>query len=364
MTPLETARRALLALDSALPLRAAQVIDALEQLGDEAVVELPLVLEVLRGGATPGTFDGVSAWLRLREGSMDPGLRAALVRLVSARVFTLTRVAELQARWRDDPEGRAPLRDEVLATPVPPMGNAHSLYVASARAMPSSVWPRRPVHDGGPAPKLLARGYVEAGLAALTQLRPRLTPPDAAVVDAALPHLERVVASGLRQPVVPMAGHATALEAANALGPELKPRSAPLKVLRSVITEARLVLHSPDKVGTATRAAMKAMAQALADDPAAQRGWLEALDAELVRLDAVAALERLEKVPSGPVRACPWRGVDGAKVTMWVVEVTDERFALLSKPGARWVLTEGDRDTVLATVPDAHFPGVVAALSR
>jgi hypothetical protein len=62
-------------------------------------------------------------------------------------------------------------------------------------------------------------------------------------------------------------------------------------------------------------------------------------------------------------RACLWRGFDGAKVTMWLVRLSDERFALLSKPGARWALTEGDRDAVLATVPDAHFPAAVAALS-
>jgi hypothetical protein len=62
-------------------------------------------------------------------------------------------------------------------------------------------------------------------------------------------------------------------------------------------------------------------------------------------------------------RACLWRGVDGAKVTMSLVRLSDERFALLSKAGARWALTEGDRDAVLATVPDAHFPAAVAALS-
>lgn len=86
------------------------------------------------------------------------------------------------------------------------------------------------------------------------------------------------------------------------------------------------------------------------------------LDAELSRLDAVTQAQKQKlKVPQ-PIAATLWRGTSGVKTTHWLVRLADDTFGLISKTRGKWVWSQGARDDVLATVPDALMPEAVAAV--
>lgn len=340
----EQLKRAILTLTGFTQLQA----NVLRHVSELPEAERALELAVLAGAFSPGaaSVDALTSWLRVSQGGLDRPMRAAVVRLTAQKLKTFAAVGTLIESWNaGSAEARLALQQEWIDAPVAPTGSAHGLYMAAAREVDAAALPKTAVHGGAPTPKPLAPGYLEVGLLLLRELRGDASPAEQKEIDAVLAQLETVTKVTI-----------------GSLPPNATRTSVPLRVLNMVCNEARTVFRAPDKVGSALRPGVKLVAQSMKGDVERQRRFLRALDAELVRLDAIASLSRLDRHTSAAVLACPWRGVVEGKVKLWLMRLAGERYALLYKPKHHWDVLEGDRDSVLASVPDALFPGAIAAL--
>jgi len=81
----------------------------------------------------------------------------------------------------------------------------------------------------------------------------------------------------------------------------------------------------------------------------------------VLHLEALTGRRDEEKVLPVPSVATPLRGLTEGKPTHYVMVLADGRFAAFGKVGARWQVQVGDRDTVLACLPDTLFAAAVAA---
>ncbi|MBK7398973.1 MAG: hypothetical protein IPJ34_22470 [Myxococcales bacterium] len=146
---------------------------------------------------------------------------------------------------------------------------------------------------------------------------------------------------------------------------KLKAGSPATIAARAAALEARAASNRPDSAGRAAQTATTKVLEATfaREGAAATRALFDALDAELRRLDVLCAFE-----DHGPevhhVARAVLRGSDDdeggePKTTLWLAELEGGAFALLAKPGRRWVLTVGTRDEILATVPDRWFDRAV-----
>jgi hypothetical protein len=90
------------------------------------------------------------------------------------------------------------------------------------------------------------------------------------------------------------------------------------------------------------------------------REFIALLDDKIMELAFRTALnEHAPRATAGVPRDVLWVG---GKPLHWLVR-TDRRYGLLGKIGPRWRFVEGERDEVLATVPDAYFDAAVRAIS-
>ena len=133
-----------------------------------------------------------------------------------------------------------------------------------------------------------------------------------------------------------------------------------LSVARLAAAAARRAVRNPAATSVALCAAVKLVARLeRAAAEARLRGFLGALEAELVRLEAAAAVaDRID--PELGVAAVLWRGVEEGRVASWLVRLTAaRRYGLLARVAGRWRWFEGGRDDVLSNVPDRHFEQAV-----
>jgi len=85
------------------------------------------------------------------------------------------------------------------------------------------------------------------------------------------------------------------------------------------------------------------------------------IDSLCVHLEALVRLTEHDLAPSAkPVRTL-WRGSIDDKPNAWILELANGQLALISKIGARWQLTEGDRAFVLAHIADTQLDGAAKA---
>lgn len=150
-----------------------------------------------------------------------------------------------------------------------------------------------------------------------------------------------------RFPVVP--------HARGASGREVDPES-PLALGEGAALEA-LLCAELDVTGKGARPAAMAAARRLGED------FLDELAAEILRLEVVTLVER-QGIDTGgaEISGTLWRGSTGAKLSHWIARLGDGRYALVGKTKGRWTWTAGERDDVLATVPDALMESAVAAV--
>ncbi|MGC4120003.1 MAG: hypothetical protein QM765_36575 [Myxococcales bacterium] len=89
--------------------------------------------------------------------------------------------------------------------------------------------------------------------------------------------------------------------------------------------------------------------------------FLEALDEEIFRLEASAAVLEHAGECEAEVEAVLWRKPQGGKVAYWLLRLAtaEPRYGLLAKRSGRWQWIEGARDDALSTVPDELFPEAV-----
>ena len=118
----------------------------------------------------------------------------------------------------------------------------------------------------------------------------------------------------------------------------------------------------PDMAGASLRPQVKRVAEELAATGGPEvTTFLARLDDELRRLDVVNALAKRKEQPTVPIRHCVWRASDGKAVRLHLAELADGRFGLLCKLKGRYRWMEGERDEILASVPEEWFAGAVSA---
>lgn len=92
--------------------------------------------------------------------------------------------------------------------------------------------------------------------------------------------------------------------------------------------------------------------------------WMELVGDELRRLDTIFAVDESRLVTSAPVDRAIFRGRAGAgdgAVATWLARLISGRHGLLWRCGPAWRWLEGERDEVLAHVPDEHFEAAANA---
>lgn len=108
--------------------------------------------------------------------------------------------------------------------------------------------------------------------------------------------------------------------------------------------------------GKGSRAAAKVAATLLG------RGFLDELHREILRLDAVTTIERQRLLATSDVAEVFWRGALGARVSHVVVRLESGKYGLIAKTRGRWTWAEGERDDILATLPEAQMEGAIDAV--
>ncbi len=232
------------------------------------------------------------------------------------------------------------------------MPTVHNVLQAARTAL--GLAPEAPAHGGAPLPLLYNATYMELVLWIADRVAPKLPEAVRAKHDAIV-----AAARGVRAPEQLSKKDRAVLTGCiartGAYGAwEVDPAS-PIVVAQGVALDA-CECDVNANCGKGTRAAAVAAAKLLGPS------FLEALDAEIVRLDAVTMLQKQEIDPGARVEATLWRGATGAKTTHWIVKLDDGRFGLLSKVKGKWRWHEGARDDVLATVPEAHMKEAFAAV--
>ena len=148
-------------------------------------------------------------------------------------------------------------------------------------------------------------------------------------------------------------------------------RAEHLSIARLAAAAARCAVDNPAATRVALCAAVKLVVRLerdsagrapLAGEQRVAR-FLEALDEEIFRLEAAAAVfERaLESDGEVQVEAVLWRKTQGAKVTYWLLRLRarEPRYGLLCRRAGKWRWIEGPRDDALSTVPDELFSEAV-----
>ena len=92
--------------------------------------------------------------------------------------------------------------------------------------------------------------------------------------------------------------------------------------------------------------------------------WLEQVGDELRRIDTIFAVDESRLLTSAPVDRAIFRGRVGdgeGAVATWLARLISGRHGLLWRCGPAWRWLEGERDEVLAHVPDEHFEAAANA---
>jgi len=219
------------------------------------------------------------------------------------------------------------------------LAEAHGLYVSAARKAPPTALPRSAPHLGGPIPELSVFETVELAIA-LATIALAMQPSD---------ECRQLIDRATR--VLKLVRTATAQKASKEERqvPDSSSKKGPAFTLaRAAVKEAWSTDHVSGR-GTSIKSAVAAGLQL--GDPT---WWLTQVDEQVMCCDARTAWERREKSTSSPLVHCVWRGGDKTS-RIWLGRLESGRYALLSKLGRTWSSTEGDLDSVVATIPDSWF---------
>jgi hypothetical protein len=118
----------------------------------------------------------------------------------------------------------------------------------------------------------------------------------------------------------------------------------------------------------ATSAAIGRSIQLMTQAGTSTRQLIEDLDRRLVVAESAAAFRQHAKPgPPGEVQAVLWRAARGPtqpEAGHWIARFADGNLGLLSKKRRGWLTVYGDRETVLASVPESLFQDAVEAVSQ
>jgi len=236
---------------------------------------------------------------------------------------------------------------------------AHPVLRAALKAAPAAARPQT-VHGGGPPPHLAPRELARLAIWCGERLASRVEPGVAEEYARALEEARQNVAD----PELPR-------RYPYSLGNVRYP-TVPLSVGELAVDAARRAIRNP----AATRVALCAQVRILV---ILEKAWarvaglpvndhvrelLVALDEQMVRLELEVALARYAPGRMTDVEAVLWRGLEGQRTGHWLVRLHGERHGLLTKLKGRWRWLEGNREEMLASVPDALFADAARGLAR
>ncbi|MFZ5442407.1 MAG: hypothetical protein ACOZQL_20525 [Myxococcota bacterium] len=227
------------------------------------------------------------------------------------------------------------------------LADAHGIFVSAARKAKPDALPKEPPHLGGPVPELSVFETVEVALTLARAALAKQPQPDAARL-VALAEQELSWARGGRRGPEPTR-RADEPAPAKAKGPAFA-------LARAALLEARKTDHVSAR-GTSLKSAVQAGLVL------GEAWWLSQVDEAVMLADARTAWERRSQVTSSPLTHVVWRGGD-ATSRLWLGRLADGRYALLAKLGRTWSSTEGDLESVAATVPDAWFARAMPVVER
>jgi hypothetical protein len=238
--------------------------------------------------------------------------------------------------------------------PKLPFDNAAYLLISALKLAPPDLHPTRPFHGGGPQPKCDSEGYLVAGLWLAGWAEPHVAKADRKAFDEFVNLAKKQLTLGRDNTTL-----RKKLRRANAG----KAKGIPLKLAHWSAAEAsNWTFHSIYAGGAARPAAgnvVKLLKRVGTTDDI--RHYLAELDIFSLHLEALARLRDHKLKPTAPAERTLWRGCTDDKATHWLMRLTNGHLALIAKIGLRWELFEGDKDFVLAHVPDDHLEAAVAA---
>lgn len=245
----------------------------------------------------------------------------------------------------------------MAATKPKPFEGAHHFLLGALKVAPPETHPPEPFHGGGPPLKIDAEAYVVGALWLADRMRPYLDERDRADFEAFVALAKKQLELGPDDKT-----NQKAIFAANAG----KYARVPAKIGAWAAHEAGNWAWRSIYAGGAARPAAANVARFLAKKaPAELPGYLRELDAYCLYLEALTQLREKNQKTSAKVAQALWRGHENNKVLCWLMRLDNKKLALLFKEKTRWRLVEGERDDVLATVPEAHFQAAVdAAMTR
>ncbi len=257
------------------------------------------------------------------------------------------------------------------AKPVP---LARKLYAPLRRGLAAADPAQRPegLHAGGPALKILAQeGPAATSLALWTvETIQHLVPAaEQAALEEGLAQLREVLAlrerlvAALPPEKVRMGEGYEALSKAAGKLKDPAGESAPLVAVRAALGAFRCLPGGYNEravsfCGDAVEAAVKALS---GEGGESVRRYLVELDERALALEFAAWASAKGPLQAPPaIRRVLWRGADEkGHPALWVVRLAEGGHGILSKVGRRWAWTQGTRDEVLASVPDAQFAAAV-----
>ncbi len=305
--------------------------------------------ELLSFALATGHPDAVGFWRALQEvhlakdprGRLTPALQRHLIVVVGARSVAPSKLqAALDGLWNAPDDGVPTAQAAVLALGQGvSLANAHGIYVSAARKAPLTALPRSPPHLGGPTPELSIYETVELAIG-LAQVLLQKKPSDEGQTLVA--RAERVLA------LARLGKQSTSSAVDKAIPPSTKAKGPSFTLARAALKEAWTTNHVSGR-GTSIKAGVLAGLEL--GDPA---WWLTQVDEQVMLCDARTAWERKDEKTSSPLTHLVWRG--GDKTTrLWLARLASGRYALLAKLGRNWTSTEGELESVAATIPDAWF---------
>jgi len=234
-----------------------------------------------------------------------------------------------------------------------PFQGAHHFLLGALKVTSPETHPPEPFHGGGPALKIDAEAYVVAALWLADRMSKYVDERDRADFDAFVKLARNQLKVGPKD-----TKNQKAINAANAS----KYSRVPAKVGAWAAHEAGNWCWRAIYAGGAARPAAANVARFLAKTaPKELPAFMKELDAYCIHLEVLTQLRDKDQKTSSKVAKGIWRGHDDKKVLCWLMRLENKKLALLFKEKTRWRLMEGDKDDVLATVPETHFEAAVHA---
>lgn len=310
----------------------------------------PAAHELLAFALTTRSSEAVAFWRTLQRDHvprdthhrLTPALQRHLVTVAGARTV---RPMKLAAAISAVLAAAGPTEVELAQRALLELGQgvslaeAHGIYVSVARKAPAHAQPKQPPHLGGPVPELSVFETVELAIALATIAIGKR--PDA--------ECEALVARATKVLSLVRADKAKTISAAQrVVPPTAKAKGPAFTLARAALKEAWSTDHVSGR-GTSIKSGVVA---GLELGEAAW--WLEQVDEALMTCDARTAWERRGQTTTSRVTKCVWRAADETS-KFWLGRLESGQYALLSKLGRTLSSTEGDLDSVTATIPDGWF---------